>query len=185
LVVGGGSMAVGISTGSLAVAAFGAVGLLDAIGSASLVVHFTHARGRGALSHRLEDITHRIVTVGLAATGLATAVLSVQRLLAGHAGGQSNAGIVLSVASIGVLAFLAIRKRGIAAAIPSRALHADSWVSGVGAGLAIVAAVGVILHRSIGWWWADPVAAAIVGTAAIGLAVFGLKAEEDSPTLTA
>ena len=180
LVVGGGSFIVGISTGSLAVAAFGAVGLLDAVGSASLVIHFSHARGRGAVSHRLETITHRIVTIGLAMTGLATAALSVHRLISKSAGGQSDAGIALSLVSVAVLAVLAIRKRDIAARIPSRALHADSWVSAVGAVLAVVAAVGVILHRSVGWWWADPIAAAVVGAAAMGLAVTAVLQESGS-----
>lgn len=180
LIVGGGSMVVGIATGSLAVGAFGAVGLLDAVGSATLVVHFRHARGSGEVSHRLETITHRIVAVGLAVTGLATAALSVHRLVSNDAGGSSVIGIALSAVSIGVLAILAIRKRDIAGRIPSRALHADAMVSAVGAVLAVVAAVGVILHKSIGWWWADPIAAAVVGAAAMGLAVTAVLQESGS-----
>ena len=180
LIVGGGSLAVGLGTGSLAIGAFGAVGLLDAVGSATLVVHFRHAHGRGEVSHRLETVTHRIVAVGLAITGLATAVLSVHRLVSNDSGGSSVLGIALSAGSIAVLAILAIRKRDIAARIPSRALRADAMVSAVGAVLAIIAAVGVILHKSIGWWWADPIAAAVVGAAAMGLAVTAVLQESGS-----
>ena len=72
LAVGATSVGIGLSAGSLAVVAFGATGLLDAVGSASLVLQFVHARQRGATSHLFETITLRIVTVGLALTAIAT-----------------------------------------------------------------------------------------------------------------
>jgi divalent metal cation (Fe/Co/Zn/Cd) transporter len=171
LLVGGGSVGIGLDTGSLAVTAFGVVGLLDAIGSASLVAHFVHARGRDAPSERLELITLRIVVIGLGMTGLATTAVSVSRLVQHESARASHATIVVSVLSIAVLALLASWKRRVAARIPSPALHADSWVSAVGAILAVVASVGVIARASAGWWWADSAAASIVGLIAVGVSV--------------
>lgn len=175
LAVGSSSVAIGIAAGSLAVVAFGATGLLDAVGSASLALQFVHTRRRGEPSHRFETVTLRVVTIGLAMTAIATAALAINRLR-GHGSEQSSAaGVAISVASIAVLVGLAMRKRGIAARIPSHALYADSWVSAVGAVLAVVAAVGVVLRGSAGWWWADPVAALVVGAAAIGLSGWLLR----------
>lgn len=171
LAVGGEALVVGITTRSLALAAFGATGLLDAVGSASLIIHFTHARSRGTPSPRLEAITLRIVTVGLALTAIATATISIERLVS-HAAGRSteSAGLVSTV-SIALLALLAAAKRRIAARIPSHALYADSWVSAVGAALAAMAALGLLL-RSVGWWWADASAAIVISLAALSLSAW-------------
>ena len=175
LAVGVASVAIGISAGSLAVVAFGATGLLDAVGSASLVLQFLHARKRGAPSHRFEAATLKVVTIGLAVTALATAALAIDRLHNHGSERSAGAGVVISVASIAVLLLLAAGKRRIAVRIPSQALYADSWVSAVGAALAVVAAVGVALRDSLDWWWADPVAALVVGAGAICLSVWLLR----------
>jgi len=177
LAIGGGSLVIGIVDDSLAVAAFGATGLLDAVGSASLTLQFAHARSRGAHSHRFEAVTLRIVTVGLAATALATSVLAVGRLRGHGTEAATTAGVVISAASIAVLVLLAAAKRRIAPRIPSHALYADSWVSTVGAALAVVAAVGVVLRGSLGWWWADPVAALVVGVVAMCLSAWLLRSK--------
>jgi divalent metal cation (Fe/Co/Zn/Cd) transporter len=179
LAVGGGSLAIGITSSSLALAAFGATGLLDAVGSASLVLQFAHARSRGSHSHRFEAVTLRIVTIGLAATAIATSALAVGRLRSHGSGESSRVGVAISAASIVVLVVLAAGKRRFAARIPSHALFADSWVSAVGAALAVIAAVGVILRGSLGWWWADPTAALVVGVVAVCLSAWLLRSKPD------
>jgi divalent metal cation (Fe/Co/Zn/Cd) transporter len=151
--------------------------LLDAVGSASLTLQFAHARSRGVHSHRFEAVTLRIVTVGLAATAVATSVLAVGRLRSHGTEAATTAAVAISAGSIAVLVLLAVGKRRIAPRIPSHALYADSWVSTVGAALAVVAAVGVVLRGSLGWWWADPVAALVVGVAAICLSAWLLRSK--------
>ena len=181
LAVGAASVGIGLSAGSLAVVAFGATGLLDAVGSASLVLQFVHARQRGATSHLFETITLRIVTVGLALTAIATTTLAALRLSRHSVPAATTAGVSISAVSIAVLLLLAARKRKVAARIPSRALYADSWVSAVGAALAVVAAIGVLLLDTVGWWWADPVAALAIGCGAICLSVWLLGHSRVNP----
>ena len=41
----------------------------------------------------------------------------------------------------------------------------------VGALLAAVTLCGTAASRSLGWWWADPVAALVIGAGAIGLGI--------------
>jgi divalent metal cation (Fe/Co/Zn/Cd) transporter len=50
-------------------------------------------------------------------------------------------------------------KRRIAVALGSRALSADATQTSLCAYLSAIALVGIFLNASLGWWWADPVAA--------------------------
>lgn len=120
-----------------------------------------------------------MVTVGLGVTAIATGTLAIMRLLSHGSEHSSRVGIAVSAASIAVLAVLAAAKRRIAHRIPSHALHADSWVSAVGAALAAVATVGVVLRTTAGWWWADPVAALVLSVSAMGLSGWLLTRRAD------
>ena len=164
---GSAALTLGVSDGSLVLAALGAIGLIDGVGSATLIVHFRHAIGHRALSERLERRALRVVTVGMAAAGLATAVISVDRLVAHRGGHPVIAGVALSAVSAVVLSALALRKRRTARRIPSTALLADAWLSGIGALLAAVTVVGTALLEAFRWWWLDPAAAAALGAAAL------------------
>ena len=70
-----------------------------------------------------------------------------------------------------MLAALSAAKRRIAPRVPSRALLADGWLSGVGAVLALVTLAGTGLEAGLGWWWLDPAAALVVGAGAIAMSV--------------
>ncbi len=171
LATGAGAIALGLVGNSIVLVVFGVIGLLDAAGSASLVVHFWHALHHEKISERHEELVLRIVTLGMGATGFATIVDSAYRLSV-HTSSESVApGVILAGASVLVLAVLARAKRNIAAQIPSHALHADGWLSAVGATLALVAVAGTGLATGFGWWWADPVAAIGVACGAIGLSL--------------
>jgi divalent metal cation (Fe/Co/Zn/Cd) transporter len=55
----------------------------------------------------------------------------------------------------------------VAAELRSRALRGDATLSGIGAAVALLALIGLLLDRSFGWWWADRVAAlSVAGIAA-------------------
>jgi divalent metal cation (Fe/Co/Zn/Cd) transporter len=163
------SIVIGLTSNSLALLTFGFVGMLDAGGSASLVVHFRHALRHDALSERHERVALRIVTSGLIAVGSYGAIEGVHRLVSGEPGDASAAGIAVAGASAVVLCGLFFRKRWVAGAIPSPALHADAWLSATGASLAVVTLVGTLASAS--WWRTDPIAAAVIGVAAIGVGV--------------
>ena len=164
---GSAALTLGVSEGSLVLAALGGIGLIDGVGSATLIVHFRHAIGHRALSERLERRALLVVTAGMAAAGLATGVISVDRLVAHRGGHPVIAGVALSAVSAVVLSALALRKRGTARRIPSTALFADAWLSGIGAVLAVVTVVGTALLVAFRWWWLDPAAATVLGASAL------------------
>jgi divalent metal cation (Fe/Co/Zn/Cd) transporter len=162
---------IGVAQHSVALLAFGAVGLLDAAGSVTLVVHFALARTGHHRADHTERVAVRLITIGLVAVGVATVIVSALRLVNRQGGSASWAAIALAGASLGVLTVLALRKRWVARVLPSHALLADSHLSAVGAVLAAVTLVGVVATRTLGWWWADPAAAVAIGAAAGGIAV--------------
>jgi len=165
------AVVVGLSAGSLVLVAFGLTGLLDAAGSAALVLHFRHALRHQALSEGHERRALRVIIAGLVLVGSLTAAESVRRLVGGVHSEASPAGLALAAVSIGVLAVLSVRKNRIAERIPSTALRADGWLSATGCLLAVVTVAGTGLTSTLGWWWADPVAAAAVAGGAVGIAV--------------
>lgn len=171
----------GVTENSLALVAFGAVGILDVVGSVTLVVHFVHARAHGAMSEHLERLALRVVTAGLVAVGIATAVASVLRLVEHARGNGSALGVVLAGVSCLALTGFSLRKRYVAVRLPSVALLADSRLSAIGALLAVVAVGGTAATQALGWWWADPVAALMIAIIAGWLGVVMARAPLTDP----
>lgn len=165
------AIALGIHDDSAVLVAFGAVGVVDAVGSAALVHHFRHGLKHDELSDRFERRAHRIVLVGMAAVGVAAVVGGVTRLLFGVETEGTVAGAVLAAISLVVLLELSSRKRRIGRSILSHALVSDGHLSGIGALQAAVALAGTVATGVFGWDWADASATAVVGGGAIVLAV--------------
>lgn len=168
---GSAAIAIGVISNTLTLAVVGVIGLLDAIGSGALFVHFRHAERHEAISLRRERSTLLVVSAGLAAVGLATIGDSIYRLDRHTRATPALAGIVLAGLSLVISAGLAVGKRRIAGRIPSRALNADGWLSATGAMLAFVTVLGTSLERAFAWWWTDPLAAMTVALGAIALSV--------------
>ena len=107
LVAGSCAIALGVAGDSLTLIAFGAIGLLDALGSATLVVHFRHALRHEAISERHERVALRVVTLGMAAVGLGTFADSIVRVVTHGVARSSAAGVALAAVSVVVLGALA------------------------------------------------------------------------------
>ena len=170
VLTGTAAVALGLTSGSVVLVAFGAVGGLDALGSAALAYHFRHVLRHDAFSDDLERLAHRIVSVGLLIVGAAAVLGGALRLLFGGAAASSIAGTVVAGASIVVLSGLSRRKIVLAPKVRSRALRSDGHLSAVGAAQAAVTLLGT-LTALIGWHWADPAAAVGVGVVAVTVGV--------------
>ena len=71
----------------------------------------------------------------------------------------SLVGIVLTLASLAIMAALWRWRLALADRLGSPALHGDAACSMVCLYLAAVALAGVLLNQFLGLWWADPLAA--------------------------
>jgi divalent metal cation (Fe/Co/Zn/Cd) transporter len=165
------AIALGITGDSAVLVAFGAIGFVDVLGSIALVYHFRHALKHDEMSERLERLAHRVVLIGLFVVGGGAVVLGCARLVAGSAGGSSDAGTALAAISLVALVALSARKQILGRRVGSNALVADGRLSGVGAMQAAVTLFGTAAARGLHWDWADAVAATLVGLVAIGVAI--------------
>lgn len=113
---------------------------------------------------------------------------SVRDLVAHTEPGESVPGIVLAALSLVVMPVLAVVKRRTGEAMGSATLIADAAETMLCSLLSLVLLIGLVLNATVGWWWADPVAA--IGIALLALRE-GLEAwrgddhqdESDGPTV--
>jgi divalent metal cation (Fe/Co/Zn/Cd) transporter len=71
-------------------------------------------------------------------------------------------GIVIAALSIIVMPLLARAKRRLAFELGSGALAAESKQTSLCAYLSAILLGGLLLNATVGWWWADPVAALVM-----------------------
>jgi cation diffusion facilitator family transporter len=162
LVAGAAGAVTGLVAGSLALAGFGLDALVDAAASAVLVHRFHAGRQNPDAADTLELRAGRVIGVVLILVGLFVGLSSVRALLTASHPERTDVGLLIAVTSIGVLPPLAIWKRRIAKRVDSRALRADSILTGIAAALAAGALFGLVLTRSFEWWWVDPAIALLM-----------------------
>ena len=95
-------------------------------------------------------------------------VQAVRDLLGGAHARQSEVGIVLAAVSLVAMVALAAAKRRTGRRLGSPTLVADSAETLLCAYLSVILLVGLVLNSTLGWWWADPLAA-------IGIAFLALR----------
>lgn len=94
-------------------------------------------------------------------------VEAVRDLTVGAEAKSSVVGIGLAIASLLAMPALGLAKRRTGQRLDSPTLVADAAETLLCAYLSAVLLVGLLLNATVGWWWADPLAA--IGIA--GLAV--------------
>jgi hypothetical protein len=171
------SVVLGIQSRTAVLIAFGAIGIVDAVGSIALAYHFHHGLRHDELSEELERLAHRVVLVGLFSVGCAAIIGGLARLTIDHASAGSNAGVALAAASLVALVALSARKQQVARRVSSNALLSDAHLSAIGAMQAAVTLAGTATTRWLGWHWADAVATSLVGCVAVALAISTWRAE--------
>jgi divalent metal cation (Fe/Co/Zn/Cd) transporter len=161
-VLGGLAIAPSIITGSVALAAFGLDAGIDGAASVLLVRRFRSERRHAHLGDRHERQALVVVGVSLLSFGCLIAAGSIHALLTHSAPQVSGFALGQAMASVIFLPLLASWKRRLATRLGSRALRGDSILTAAGAVLAFLAFLGLVLERTLGWWWADPVAALLI-----------------------
>lgn len=176
VVEGVAAVSAGIAAGSLSLVGFGLDSGIEV--SAALVLTWLLAREvRVGRSHIADRRAQRGIACCFAALASYVLIAATVDLVAGNRPEASSIGIAIAVLSLLVMPFLARAKRRLAADLGSRAAHAEAGQTDLCTMLSAALLVGLGLNALFGWWWADPVAAALIGAAAATMAVRTWRAD--------
>jgi divalent metal cation (Fe/Co/Zn/Cd) transporter len=162
LVVGATALVLAATTGSVVLAAFGFESLVDAGASGLLVWRFRVERREPHRAEVVERRAERALGVVLLLVSAYLVVASVRSLVVGSEPHESAGSIILAAVSVVVLPGIAYRKLSLARQLGSRSLRADGLLTTVGAVLAAVTLVAIVVTKATGVHAVDPVAALIV-----------------------
>jgi divalent metal cation (Fe/Co/Zn/Cd) transporter len=148
----------GVLAGSVVLVGFGADSLIELTAGVAGLWRLKRDIDP-AHRQRAERLTLRIIGCCFLALALYISWDSFQSLLRRATPGESVTGIVLAAASLVVMPLLARAKRTVALAMHSGALVAEARQTSLCTWLSAILLGGLLLNATLGWWWADPVAA--------------------------
>jgi divalent metal cation (Fe/Co/Zn/Cd) transporter len=161
------AIAAGVAAGSIALVGFGFDSTIEVM-SATVVAWQFQRELRAGYDESRERRALRLIAVSFFVLATYVVTESLRGLfLADTEAAESTAGIVLAAASLVVMPALAWAKRHAADALGSRTLRADSIETMLCAWLSVVLLAGLVLNATLGWWWADPVAAIAIAAFAV------------------
>lgn len=162
------AIAAGIVAGSIALVGFGFDSIVEVL-SAFVVVWQFRGELRGGYDEARERKALRLIAISFFVLAVYVTVEAMRSLFfVDTEAEESTIGIVLAALSLIVMPALAVAKRRTATRLGSPTLRADAAETMLCAWLSAVLLGGLVLNATVGWWWADPLAA-------IGIAAFAAK----------
>lgn len=151
----------GVAAGSIALVGFGLDSVIEVF-AASVVIW----QLRGATEER-ERRALKLIAVTFFILAAYVVAQSLRDLVVRSKPHESAIGIGLAIASLIVMPLLGLAKRRTGAKLGSRTVVADAAETMLCSYLSGILLAGLILNATVGWWWADPLAA--LGIAALAL----------------
>jgi cation diffusion facilitator family transporter len=151
----------GLIAGSVALVGFGFDSVLEVTSGATLLWRL-HADRRPEVRERVEALSLRIVGWCFLVLSAYVTYDATSRLVTREVPDHSTAGMILAAVSLVVMPVLARAKRRVAQQIGSAALTADATQTQFCTYLSAILLAGLALNASMGWWWADPLAALVM-----------------------
>ena len=156
----------GIAAGSVSLIGFGIDSAIE-VSAAVILAWRLHQERRGGCMADYDRTATRLIAVAFLALAAYVWIDGVTDLVDRARPEASVPGLVLASVSLIVMPWLARQKRALAPALGSQAVEADAQQTSLCALLSAVLIVGVGLNTVLGWWWADPVAALVIGALAL------------------
>lgn len=160
------AVAAGIGADSIALVGFGLDSMIEVFAA---VVALWFLRGDEARERRALRL---IAGTYFVLTGYVV-VEAVRDLTSNSEASRSTPGLALAVLSAIVMPLLARAKRRTGEGLDSRTLIAEAGETRLCAYLSAILLAGLALNATIGWWWADPIAA-------IGIALLAAREGRDA-----
>lgn len=156
-----GSIAVtaGLIAHSGALTGFGFDSAIESISASVLLWRIHVERSQPQRAEHVERTATRLIGASFLLLAAYVAYDAISSLATRDEPDTSIIGIALTAVSLIVMPVLARRKRRVATQLDSRAAQADSTQTMVCVWLSAVVLAGLALNATLGWWWADPIAA--------------------------
>jgi divalent metal cation (Fe/Co/Zn/Cd) transporter len=154
------ALLVGFTTRSVSLQGFGIDSLIELLAGGILLWRLI-IEARGGTLDRIERAERRaswVTAISLFALSVYLVGDSTLTFLTGTQPEASWWGVGLAVAAVIIMPVLWQGKLRVAKRIGSAALKADAACSVTCAYMSLTLLVGLLLNRTIGWWWADPLA---------------------------
>jgi divalent metal cation (Fe/Co/Zn/Cd) transporter len=152
----------GLVAGSVALVGFGLDSIVEVSSGLIILWQFRHP-----LPESRERQALRLMAFSFFALAGYVTFESVRALVDGHEPDPSPVGIALAAASLVIMPFLSWAQRRTGRALGSNAVVADSTQTLLCTYLSAVLLVGLVLNATLGWSWADPIAALIIAAVAV------------------
>jgi divalent metal cation (Fe/Co/Zn/Cd) transporter len=147
----------GVVAGSVALVGFGADSVIEV--TASLTALWRIRSDAEDVREAAERRALRVIGASFLALAVYVAYDATVTLWFGRKPETSVPGIALTALSVIVMPLLARQKRRVALRLNSGALTAEAMQTSLCAWLSVIVLSGLALNATLGWWWADPVAA--------------------------
>src|SRR5437764_194274 len=158
------ALIVGFTTRSVSLQGFGIDSVIELVAGGILLWRLT-VEQRGGTLDRIEQAERRaswVTAISLFALSVYLVGDSALSFLTRTQPEASWWGVGLAVAAAIIMPVLWQGKLRVARRIGSAALKADAACSVTCAYMSLTLLVGLLLNRTLGWWWADPLAALVL-----------------------
>ncbi|MGD6753069.1 cation transporter [Streptomyces sp. BH105] len=159
------ALTAGAAASSTALIGFGLDSVIEVSSAAAVAWQFS-AREHAVREAR-ERTTLRIIAVSFYVLAAYVTVDAVRALTGTGEADRSLTGIVLAALSLAVMPFLSAAQRGAGRELGSASAVADSKQTLLCTYLSGVLLVGLVLNATLGWSWADPIAALVIAAVAV------------------
>ncbi|MFF5809615.1 cation transporter [Streptomyces sp. NPDC012746] len=155
----------GTLASSTALIGFGLDSVIEV--SSAVAVAWQFSARDHAVREAREQRTLRIIAVSFFALAAYVSIDAVRALTGTGEADRSIPGIVIAALSLAVMPFLSAAQRRAGRELGSASAVADSKQTLLCAYLSAVLLVGLVLNATLGWSWADPIAALVIAAIAL------------------
>ncbi len=159
------AIAAGTLASSTALIGFGLDSVIEVSSAAAVAWQFSAPEH--AVREAREKTTLRIIAVSFFALAAYVGVDSLRALTGPGEAERSVPGIVIAALSLAIMPFLSAAQRGAGRELGSASAVADSQQTLLCTYLSAVLLVGLVLNATLGWSFADPVAALVIAAVAV------------------
>jgi divalent metal cation (Fe/Co/Zn/Cd) transporter len=162
LIEAGVALSAGAIASSTALIGFGLDSVIEVASASAVAWQFSAADPQ-----RREKVALRLIAGSFFALAAYVSVESVRALVRGAEADSSMVGIALASLSLVVMPVLSLAQRRAGREYRSVSTVADSKQTLLCTYLSAILLVGLILNATLGWWWADPLAALLIAAVAV------------------